>query len=77
MPKKLITAQPAKQSPGVMFNVSGLAERWNIKPTTLNRWRHLGRGPKFIKLGGRVVYRLSDVEQFEDENTAQNTIYVR
>jgi hypothetical protein len=33
----------------------------------LERWRYTGEGPKFIKLGGRVIYRLEDVEGFEAE----------
>jgi hypothetical protein len=35
-----------------------LAARWNISHRTLERWRWTGEGPKFIKLGGRVIYRL-------------------
>lgn len=42
-----------------------LAERWNISPRTLDRWRWAGEGPRFLKLGGRVVYRLADIEVFE------------
>lgn len=33
-----------------------LAARWNISHRTLERWRWTGEGPKFIKLGGRVIY---------------------
>ena len=42
-----------------------LAARWNISPRTLERWRGTGEGSTFIKLGGRVVYRLEDVEAHE------------
>lgn len=42
-----------------------LGERWNISPRTLERWRYAGEGPRFLKLGGRVVYRLADIEAFE------------
>ena len=42
-----------------------LGERWNISPRTLERWRWVGEGPRFLKLGGRVVYRLADIEAFE------------
>ncbi|HEY8613245.1 MAG TPA: helix-turn-helix domain-containing protein [Roseomonas sp.] len=42
-----------------------LALRWNVSPRTLERWRWLGQGPKFLKLGGRVVYRIDDIEAFE------------
>ncbi len=42
-----------------------LARRWNISPRTLERWRYLNQGPAFLKLCGRVLYRLEDVEAFE------------
>lgn len=32
--------------------------------STLRYWRHTGDGPKSFKLGGRVVYKLEDVEQW-------------
>jgi hypothetical protein len=42
-----------------------LARRWNVSPRTLERWRWLGQGPSYLKVGGRVLYRLEDVEAFE------------
>ena len=36
-----------------------------MSPRTLERWRFTGEGPQFIKLGGRVIYRLEDIEAFE------------
>jgi Helix-turn-helix domain len=42
-----------------------LANRWRISPRTLERWRWLHQGPAFMKIGGRVVYRLADIEAFE------------
>lgn len=42
-----------------------LARRWKISHRTLERWRWLGTGPRYLKIGGRVVYRLEDVEAFE------------
>jgi hypothetical protein len=44
-----------------------LAQRWRISPRTLERWRWLQEGPQFLKIGGRVVYRLEDVEAYEAE----------
>ena len=52
---------------------SQLAERWSISARTLERWRWLGDGPRFLKLGGRVVYRLGDIEEFEAEKLRANT----
>ena len=42
-----------------------LAARWKISHRTLERWRWAQEGPRYLKIGGRVVYRLSDVEAFE------------
>lgn len=50
-----------------------LANRWRMSPRTLERWRFTGEGPQFIKLGGRVVYRLEDVVAFEDRQVRQMT----
>lgn len=44
-----------------------LAQRWRISPRTLERWHWLGQGPRYLKIGGRVVYRLEDIEGFEAE----------
>ncbi len=44
-----------------------LAARWRISPRTLERWRWTGEVPSFMKLGGRVIYRLEDVLAFENQ----------
>ena len=44
-----------------------LARRWQISPRTLERWRWLQQGPAYLKVGGRVVYRLCDVESYESQ----------
>jgi hypothetical protein len=42
-----------------------LADRWNVSEKTLERWRWAGKGPRYLKLGARVVYPLEEVERFE------------
>ena len=37
--------------------------------STLASWRHEGRGPKYIKIGGRVVYRGRDLNDWLDART--------
>lgn len=44
-----------------------LGRRWSVSPRTLERWRWEGRGPQYLKLGGRVVYRLCDIEAYETD----------
>jgi hypothetical protein len=47
------------------LNQTELSRRWCISPRTLERWRWLKFGPTFLKVGGRVVYKLEDIEQYE------------
>jgi predicted site-specific integrase-resolvase len=47
------------------LNQHDLAKRWSISYRTLERWRWEGIGPAYLKIGGRVVYRLEDIEEFE------------
>lgn len=47
------------------LNQKELARRWGLSHRTLERWRGVGQGPQYLKLGGRVLYRLADIEAFE------------
>ena len=49
----------------IHFNQRNLAQRWNVSEATLERWRTEGIGPKYLKLCGRVLYRLVDIEEYE------------
>lgn len=48
-----------------------------IKAATLRKWRHLGRGPCFVRYGsgagGRCYYRVGDITQWLDERTFRST----
>jgi predicted DNA-binding transcriptional regulator AlpA len=50
-----------------------LARRWGISHRTLERWRVIGHGPRFVKVGSNVVYRLSDVEAYERKRVRTST----
>lgn len=56
-----------------LLTEKNLAERWGIKPMTLSQWRWNGRGPMFLKIGRRVLYRLEDVAAFEENKRYANT----
>lgn len=49
----------------VHLDAQQLADRWRISAKTLANWRAGGRGPTYIKIGGRVVYRLGDIQAVE------------
>jgi hypothetical protein len=57
----------AQRSGGLVRHLDqhALANRWGLSIRTLERWRYLNQGPAFLKLGGRILYRLEDVEAFE------------
>jgi hypothetical protein len=42
----------------------------------LERWRWTGQGPRFLKIGGRVVYRLCDIEAYEAEQLRTSTLRI-
>jgi predicted site-specific integrase-resolvase len=46
-----------------------LAERWHCHRQTLIRWRAEGTGPKYAKVNNKVLYKLSDIEAYEEQNT--------
>lgn len=42
-----------------------LAARWSLSPGHLTNLRWAGQGPRYLKLSGRVLYRLEDVQEYE------------
>lgn len=52
-----------------------LFARWNgtISPRTLANWRCTGNGPRFVKIGGRVLYRQTDVLAWENARSVTST----
>lgn len=35
-----------------------------ISPKTLAEWKRLGQGPRSIRVGGRIFYKLEDLDAF-------------
>jgi hypothetical protein len=50
-----------------------LAARWGLSEKTLERWRMLGTGPTFLKLGSRVLYRIEEIDAHELRRTRKCT----
>jgi hypothetical protein len=48
-----------------LLTQAALAKLWKVSPRTLERWRWVGRGPQYIKVGGQVRYRLADIYAYE------------
>jgi len=42
-----------------------------VSARTLERWRTAGTGPLWMKLNGRIRYRIEDVDAFERQRLRQ------
>jgi hypothetical protein len=52
-----------------------LARRWRISQRTLERWRWLKQGPAYLRIGGRVVYRIEDIQAYEATRVRRPVVY--
>jgi hypothetical protein len=68
--------KPSAEAPIRHVGQLEVAERWSVSPRTLERWRWTGQGPRFLKIGGRVVYRIEDIEAYEAEQLRTSTLPV-
>jgi predicted DNA-binding transcriptional regulator AlpA len=50
-----------------------LSETYGWPMATLSDWRHKGIGPRSFLLGGRVAYKLEDVEQWIEQQYEQQS----
>ncbi|WP_128290828.1 DNA-binding protein [Afifella aestuarii] len=59
----------------VFLTADELVNRWGntVNKRTLANWRFSGHGPRFTKLGGKVVYPLEEVIDYEQRRTVQST----
>ena len=40
---------------------------------TMSQWRHRGEGPRYVRLGGRVLYLGRDINAWLDERIVEPT----
>jgi hypothetical protein len=65
------TPDSAKIEP--VFDTITAASLLGVKKNTLELWRYKGTGPRFVKCGSRVVYRLRDLNAYLDSRTRKST----
>lgn len=62
--------------PGIargLLSEDHLAQRWLCSKSRLQKWRSAGQGPAYLKIGKRVLYRLADIDYFEQERLVSPT----
>jgi excisionase family DNA binding protein len=62
-----------KSPTGTVLNVKAAAKRLGLSKPHLDRLRITGGGPKFVKLGRRVVYRVADLDDWLEANLRSST----
>ena len=52
-----------------------LSDRWHgrLGERVLAAWRQTGKGPAFMKIGGRIFYTLEAIETYEAAQTYRST----
>lgn len=56
-----------------LLNTRQAAEHIGIKETTAEIWRCYGKGPRYLKIGRLVRYRLSDLDAWLDQQARSST----
>lgn len=51
---------------GPYLTLHDLSERWGIAANTIYRWRSNGKGPRGMKFGRHLRFRMDDVRDFEE-----------
>ena len=74
------TPEPQLQVPAVqalpgreLLTEKMLADRWVCSVARLQRWRTVGEGPPYLKIVGKVLYRLKDIEAYEEASLVRKT----
>jgi hypothetical protein len=67
-----LTGHPST-GPPVLLTVGEVAALLRCSISSLNKWRCLGGGPDFVKVGSRVRYRLTDIATWVKDETRSST----
>jgi hypothetical protein len=59
------------------WDTAGAAKALNLSSTWLAQMRLKGNGPRYVKVGRKVLYRPADVEAWLDEHIRRSTSDVR
>jgi predicted DNA-binding transcriptional regulator AlpA len=56
-----------------LLTVEQVAQLLHCSVSNLSKWRLIGRGPRFVRIGVNVRYRPADIKAFIAENIRSST----
>lgn len=54
-----------------ILDTQDAAKMCGLAPQTLANYRSMGKGPSYLKIGGRIVYLLEDLIAWRDSHRVQ------
>lgn len=69
----MVRAGDALDGRATTISPEDAAARLGIKASTLANWRWSGDGPRYLKVGGRVRYRLNDLAEWLEAQVRSST----
>ena len=61
------------RNPTDLLTTEEAARYLRLSPRTLERYRVTGEGPRFLKIGRRVLYRQSDLDEWLKNKSRRST----
>lgn len=66
-----MTVQSQSGTPHQLRLINEAAEFLRTPESTLRYWRHMNKGPRAARIGGRLMYRQADLEQWLNDQFDQ------
>ena len=63
-----VSNRPLERS---VVDTMGAAEILGVHARTLDNWRSQNRGPRYVRVGRRIIYRIADLEAYLDARTVE------
>ena len=48
-----------------LLDIKQIAKRYNVTKTTIQNWKRKGILPEGLKIGGKRLWRISEIEEYE------------
>ncbi len=70
LPVRTVSSEPSREP----LTEKMLADRWVCSVARLQRWRTVGEGPPYLKIVGKVLYRLKEIDAYEEGSLVRKVI---